>query len=129
MSGKPGRSGTNKNQDKPFRDALLIEINDAVEGGHKACRRLARTLVERGLTGDVAAIREIADRTDGKPSQDLAIKQDVSAEFLSALRMIAALRTKDYVPPLGGESNKITDGTITIDCVAGVDAGVDQVCN
>ena len=73
MSGKPGRSGTNKNQDKPFRDALMIEILEAQDNGPKAVRRLARRLIEKAMTGDVQAILGIADRTDGKPHQSTSL--------------------------------------------------------
>ena len=78
MSGKPGRSGTNKNQDKPFREALMIEIKGAQENGHRAVRMLARRLVEKGLSGDVAALKEIADRTDGRPAQSIQADVDGS---------------------------------------------------
>jgi hypothetical protein len=36
---------------------------------HRVLRALARKLVETGLEGDLAALREIGDRLDGKPSQ------------------------------------------------------------
>ena len=39
----------------------------------KALRLLARRLVDRALGGDVAAMREIGDRLDGRPSQSLDI--------------------------------------------------------
>lgn len=55
-------------RDKPFRDALRMEIAAAGED-HKALRRVARALIDKAADGDVPAIKEIADRLDGKPAQ------------------------------------------------------------
>jgi hypothetical protein len=55
-------------KDKPFRDALRMQIADAGED-HKALRRIALALMEKAACGDVQAIKEIADRLDGKVPQ------------------------------------------------------------
>ena len=56
--------------DKLMRDALLIELNtEAKRAGGKPTKRLrlvVRKLVDRAETGDVAAIKEIFDRVDGR---------------------------------------------------------------
>jgi hypothetical protein len=65
MAGVKGRSGTNKGQDKPFAEALRLEILNAKDD-HKALRRVARALIDKAGTGDVQAIKEVADRLDGK---------------------------------------------------------------
>jgi hypothetical protein len=57
-----------ENKDKPFRDALRLEIADAGED-HRALRKVARALLTKAESGDVQAIREIGDRLDGKPAQ------------------------------------------------------------
>jgi hypothetical protein len=48
------------------------------QGSHPKLRLLASKLIDRGLEGDVTAIREIADRLDGKPAQtvDLAVTDE-----------------------------------------------------
>lgn len=57
-------------RDKPFRDALRMEITALqADGDKRGLRRLARALIEKGEDGDVQAIREIADRLDGKVPQ------------------------------------------------------------
>jgi hypothetical protein len=75
MPFKPGQSGNpgGRPKEKPFREALMMEAL-AAEKGH-GCEALpgslrwnARQLLERG---DVAAIRELADRLDGKVPQAL----------------------------------------------------------
>ena len=57
-------------RDKPFRDALRMEIAAAGED-HKALRRVARALLKAAETGKVDAIREVGDRLDGKVAQAL----------------------------------------------------------
>jgi len=52
-------------RDKPFRDALRMEIAAAGED-HKALRAVAVALLGKAMIGDVPAIKEIADRLDGK---------------------------------------------------------------
>ncbi len=39
--------------------------------GHKALRKIARNLIDRAMTGEMVAIRELADRLDGKAAQAL----------------------------------------------------------
>ena len=58
------------NKDKPFRDALRMAIADA-EGDNKALRLVAIALVAKAQQGDVPAIKEIADRLDGKVTQPI----------------------------------------------------------
>ncbi len=57
---------------KSFRDALRIAVleKDGVTK-HKKLRKLAEALVAKGLDGDVQAIKEIADRLDGRVPQGL----------------------------------------------------------
>jgi hypothetical protein len=61
-------------RDKPFRDALRMELA-AVGEDQKAMRKIARNLIETASASDnkdmLAAIREIADRMDGKPAQSI----------------------------------------------------------
>ncbi len=55
-------------KDKPFRDALRRSIAEA-SGDPDRLNRIARALYSKAEDGDVNAIREIADRLDGKPAQ------------------------------------------------------------
>ena len=47
---------------KPFKEALAKEVKFNSE----ALRAAAQALIARAVTGDVAALKEIADRLDGK---------------------------------------------------------------
>jgi hypothetical protein len=65
-----GQSGNpaGRVKDKPFRDALRLEIAAAGED-QRALRRVARALLKVASEGEVSAIRELADRLDGKVAQ------------------------------------------------------------
>lgn len=73
MAGVKGRSGTNKGKDKPFAEALRMEIA-AAGTDHKALRAIARGVLEtaqdRGHKDWMASVNMIADRLDGKPVQE-----------------------------------------------------------
>ncbi len=65
--------------EKPFREALRIAVMDK-EKGKPRLRMLAESLVKAGMGGDIQAIREIADRLEGKPAQsiDMAVTDERS---------------------------------------------------
>ncbi len=59
-----------ENKDKPFREALRMELARLGEDDPRALRGLARKLLETATKDDgLAAIKEVADRLDGKPAQ------------------------------------------------------------
>lgn len=55
-------------RDKPFREALRLEISE-IEDNPRSLRLVARKLLDQAVSGDVQAIKEVADRLDGKPAQ------------------------------------------------------------
>ena len=77
-----GRPIGSVNREKPFNDALRI----ALRGDPLRLRRIAEKLTEKAEQGDLTAIREIADRLDGKPAQfvdrrDVPIRELTDAEL------------------------------------------------
>lgn len=72
MAFKKGQSGNPKGRasEKPWRDALMVAINERM-GETKALRLAADQLVRQALKGDVAALKELGDRLDGKPRQEI----------------------------------------------------------
>jgi hypothetical protein len=58
-------------KEKPYRDALRMEIASAED--FKDLRSIARAHLEKARSGDMAAIKELADRLDGKPAQDSSV--------------------------------------------------------
>jgi hypothetical protein len=63
MAGRPPK-------EKSFANMLNIAIKEAVEGSDKTkLRAVADALVDKAMAGDVPAIKEVADRLDGKVPQ------------------------------------------------------------
>ena len=62
---------TGRAADRLIRDALLEELQrettDADGTATKKLLLVARTLVDKSIAGDVAALKELQDRVDGKP--------------------------------------------------------------
>src|SRR6476661_7700062 len=61
-----GRPIGSVNKEKPFNDALRI----ALRGDPLRLRRIADKLATLAEGGDLAAIKEIADRLDGRPAAE-----------------------------------------------------------
>jgi hypothetical protein len=79
-----GRPIGSLNREKPFNQALLMTLRS----NPVALRRIAAKLVEKAEEGDLAAIREIADRLDGKPAQAVEVG-DVPPERLTDAQLYA----------------------------------------
>jgi hypothetical protein len=79
-----GRPIGSMNRQKPFNDALLMTLRN----NPLALRRMTAKLVERAEEGELAAIREIADRLDGKPIQMLD-RRDVPVTELTDAELFA----------------------------------------
>lgn len=82
MTWKPGQSGNpsgGQKRVKPFAEALRIELA-AVGEDQKALRKIAANLIKLAHDGgELAAIKEIADRLDGKVPQAVHTGQDDEA--------------------------------------------------
>ncbi len=77
QSGNPG--GKSKSQ-KMFRDALVVALKRASADGVEAIQEVADGLVSKAIADrDVQAIREIADRIDGKVPQGVGGSEDLPA--------------------------------------------------
>ncbi len=65
-----GNANSGRRAEKPFRDALRIELAEAGENS-KALRNIAKKLIAQAESGDLQAIKELVDRTDGKAVQQV----------------------------------------------------------
>ena len=65
-----GNANSGRKQEKPFRDALRMELASAGED-QRALRSIARALIAKAEDGDMQAIKELADRIDGKVPQGI----------------------------------------------------------
>ena len=79
-----GRPIGSLNREKPFNQALLMTLRS----NPVALRRIAAKLVEKAEEGELAAIREIADRLDGKPAPVID-RPDVPLTELSDEQLLA----------------------------------------
>jgi hypothetical protein len=68
---KPGQSGNPSGRPKklPITDVLRQELEELGEDGVANDVAIARKLIELARQGDLAAIREVTDRTEGKARQ------------------------------------------------------------
>lgn len=76
VSGNPGG--------RPKRDSITAALRDQLEVQNtdfngSVADAIAATLIRLALRGDVRAIREIADRTEGRPRQQLQIDASATA--------------------------------------------------
>lgn len=67
-----GRPAGSQNKDKPFREALRMQLAEA-GNDLPALREVAKALISKASGGDVQAIREVADRLDGRPAQSIDV--------------------------------------------------------
>lgn len=92
-----GNANSGRKAEKPFRDALRMQLLEAGED-HKALRAIAAKLMEKALEGDMQAIKELADRTDGKVPQ--AIVGDDDSDPIKLVHRIERVIV-DTQPPNG----------------------------
>lgn len=82
ISGNPlGRPRRTK-----LTEALIAKLAESVPAGGELtiADHLALALIKEGMSGNVAAIREIADRTEGRPKQQLDV--DMSVDWRETAR-------------------------------------------
>lgn len=78
--------------EKTFANMLRVAISEAHgEGGNKL-RAVADSLVQKAIAGDVPAIKEIADRLDGKVPQ--AVVGDDEHDPISVITEIRRIIVK-----------------------------------
>lgn len=75
--------------DKLMRDALMVALKrEAEDADGKPTRKLnlvAEALVEKGIAGNIQAIKEIGDRLDGRPAQALEHSGELAVNPLAAI--------------------------------------------
>jgi hypothetical protein len=106
MPFKPGQSGNpgGRRKEKPYRDALRKVLAEEFSFGprgvtHTKLEAIVREHVNKALAGDVAAIREIIDRMDGKVPQGV-----IGGEEDDAPISVALVELRAVYPKRGGPS-------------------------
>ena len=90
MPFQPGKTLAKNGKHREFRAALRIAVAEACEKGGTKLRALADKLVEQGLAGNVHALREIADRLDGKAIQQHQFDMEERIKFIAVVPEKAA---------------------------------------
>lgn len=94
QKGQTGNPRGRPKMDKPWREAIML----ALKRGDGTINRIADRLVQMALDGDMMAIREIADRLDGKAVQPTEV---ISTEVVSDPQDLALERLHDIAVRLG----------------------------
>jgi hypothetical protein len=94
MAGRPPK-------EKSFANMLNIAIKEAVEGTDiTKLRAVADALVTKAIAGDVVAIKEVADRLDGKVPQ--AVVGDNDEDPINLLARIERVIVRPHAPDTDG---------------------------
>lgn len=79
--------------DKLMRDALMIALNREAESADgqktKKINIIATKLVDLAVNGDIQAIKEVADRVDGKPAQAIIGDPDAPLMLMPTINLNA----------------------------------------
>lgn len=83
---QPGQSGNpnGRPKSKPFKNALQ-EALKAAGGDEDMLNAVALALVKKAKEGDVPAIKELADRLDGKVTQPIGGDEDMGPITVQAI--------------------------------------------
>src|SRR5262249_16766536 len=87
-------------RDKPYREALRMELA-AAGADMKKLREIARMHIARCEAGDMQAIKELADRLDGRPAQSLEHSGPGSSPIEKIVREIVYI-----APPKGNKADE-----------------------
>ena len=84
----PGQSAnpSGRRKSKPFLEALNRALEAKAEDGRAKLEHVAEAMVKAALDGEVPALKEIADRLDGKPTQEMEVTHDFGRSLLDVLR-------------------------------------------
>lgn len=69
MAGTEGNTNSSKDN-RLWRNTIMRAI---AQGDAERLRKIAETLLDKAAEGDMAAIKELGDRLDGKASQQLQV--------------------------------------------------------
>lgn len=92
-AGQSGNPGGRPKTNKLFKEALDLAVK-RTDGDKTKLARIAEALVEKAVSGDVPAIKEVADRLDGKSVQTIAGDPE-NPTPVSIIQMVAVAPTHD----------------------------------
>ena len=79
----PGHSGNpgGRPASQSLNSAIRAKLDEVRDDGQTRAQRIAAILVELAESGDLRAIREVIDRTEGRPPQSIALDTGVPYEL------------------------------------------------
>jgi hypothetical protein len=104
MAGVAGRSGR-KPGDTHWAEAIKRAIKRRQEKDPLALERLADVLLSKCYEGDLAAIKELGDRLDGKPKQQLDVTTRRDVRGLTDDDLIAVIQDAGSEGTFGEEGH------------------------
>lgn len=125
MAGNPHPEGPKS--DKIWRGAIMRAVRRAESGeptsGAQRLEKLADALVEKGLAGDVPAMKEIGDRLDGRPHQttDVALNRPRDMREWTTEELTAFLNETGGPPSPGQPSPTDEELAVVVTGSAGSD--------
>jgi Family of unknown function (DUF5681) len=108
MTFRPGQSGNpgGLRKYKDFANALRMELAVLDDGDQRGMRKVAASLIREALKGNIAAVREIADRLDGKPIQQHQVDMEERIKLIAVVPQKAA-STEDWLKLVGEQQKTI----------------------
>lgn len=91
-----GNANSGPRKAKVWRDALMLALNrpddEPIQVGRTMLHKLVAKQLEIAHAGDTTAIRDIADRIDGKPAQAIVggDEDDNPLRMINTIELIAA---------------------------------------
>ena len=92
MPFKKGQSGNPKGRPKSsklFKDALSLALASKTGDRDEGLRKIADRLVANAMAGDMRAIKEVADRLDGKAPQAVIGDDDNPLVYVGQINLVA----------------------------------------
>jgi hypothetical protein len=87
MTFKPGQSGNpgGLRKHKEFANALRMELAALDHDDLQGMRKVAASLIREALKGNITAVKEIADRLDGRVPQAITVDQEERVKFIAVV--------------------------------------------
>ncbi len=132
---KPGETGNPAGRPKRTKltEALTAKMAEIAPGAveETVAERIAQALIDEALKGNVQAIREIGDRTEGKPRQALDAEPTQISEYRHRVtREEAEGYLADWLPLFDGDRPRAIAALIEVDpeCAAVLPIDPDAEC-
>ena len=97
MGAPEGNTNAAGRKNKAFNAALTRAIAQDDQGDANRLRRAAESLLTQAANGEQWAIKELADRLDGRPAQsvDVGGQEDNPLQFITRIELVPMKKNAD----------------------------------